>query len=195
MPSYITLEDVRLRLANKVRFQDPNAQPEDNENKMPIALANRLLDEAEGQVEQDLSPRYMAPFQHSLTGNYIDLPARPTKNVIRTLCELMAVIRILETDFGTGTVADASKYSGNLEKRYRKIIDETILFKPEGMEATKQFYYPPLPNLKLNYFNKAADDGFVGGVLHHSNMNDQGDYATNQINEPGEDFFNAKFDE
>lgn len=188
MPAYIKLDDVRVRLAGKVRFQDSNAQPEDNENKMAIALANRLIDEAEGQVEQDLSPRYAAPFVHRDTGTYAALPDRPTKNIIRTLCELQAVIRILETDFGSGTIVESGKYSANLEKRYRKIIDETILAKPEGMEATKQFVYPPLLFLKLNYFNTTADDGYIGGIIHTSNSHD---YATGQIDDPGEDFFNA----
>lgn len=190
MSLYIKFEDVRSRVKNKVRFEDPDAEPEDNSDRMPLALANRLIEEAEGQVEQDLSPRYFAPFAHNLTGTYAALPDRPTKNIIRTLCELQAVIRILETDFGTGTVVDAGKYIANIEKRYRKIIDETILAKPEGTENSKQWSYPPLPNLKLNYFNNKADDGYVGGVLHHSQMHD---FATGQIDDPGEDFFDAEF--
>lgn len=190
MALYIKFEDVRSRVKNKVKFEDPAKSDIDNEDRMPMALANRLIDEAEGQVEQDLSPRYAAPFVSSTTNTYPGLPDRPTKNIIRTLCELQAVIRILETDFGSGTVVDAAKYTANLEKRYRKIIDETILKRPEGCENTKQFVYPPLPGLQLNYFNKAADDGFVGAALHHSNMHD---FATGQIDDPGEDFFDAEF--
>lgn len=191
MSKYISFNDVKLRLANKVRFEDPNASEEDNENRMPIALANRLIEEAGGQVEQDLSPRYAAPFTSITTGDFKGLPDAPTKNIIRTLCELQSVIRILETDFGSGSVTDAAKYTATLEKRYRKIIDETILKRPDGMEATKQFSYPPLPGLKLNYFNKAADDGFIGGVLHHSLTH--GNYPYGQIDDPSENFFNANF--
>lgn len=193
MPNYITLNDVKVRLANKVRFQDANETLAESSDKMPIALANRLIDEAEGEVEQELSPRYLAPFQHGATGLFKDLPDRPTKNIIRTLCELKAVIRILETDFGSGSAVDGSKYAASLEKQFRKIIDKNILAKPDGMEATKQWSYPPLPSLKVNYFNNAADDGYIGGPLSHSHSN--AELATDQVNDPTESFFNAGFGE
>jgi len=191
MPQYITFKDVQIRLTGKVRFQTPT---DTDENKMSTALANRLIDEAEGQVEQDLSPRYAAPFVSSSTGNFKDIPDRPTKNIIRTLCELQAVIRILETDFGEGSSVDAAKYMKNLEARYRKIIDDSILAKfSTEYDSSKQWKYPPLPGLKLNYFNSVADDGYAGfvSVTSHSN----GDYAEDQINDPSETFFNAQFDD
>jgi len=72
MPLYITLEDVRLRLIGKVRF---TTNPLD-ENKMSETLANRLIDEAEGQVELDLSPRYAAPFQTVSGTAFSNLPER-----------------------------------------------------------------------------------------------------------------------
>ncbi len=191
MPLYIKYEDVRLRLVGKVRF----TEDEDDSGKMPKNLALRLIDEAEGQVEQDLSPRYFAPFAHSTTGNFIDLPDRPTKNIIRTLCELKATIRILETDFGSGTAIDAAKYITNIEKRYRSLIDDNILAKfGAEYESSRQWKFPPLPSLKKNYFNDQADDGYAGvGPLVTSN--DDGDFPSKQINDPSETFNNGSLDE
>lgn len=189
MPKYIKFDDVRVRVVGKVRFQDPNA-PLD-ENRMSVTLANRLIDEAEGQVEMDLSPRYFAPFQAS-DGKYASLPDAPTKNVIRTLCELQAVMRILETDFGSGTAIDAQKYIGQIEKRYKKMIDENILAKfSDDYKDSKQWKFPPLPGLKKPNHNSEADDGFAGMVTVTSNG--QGAYASEQIDDPSESFFNADF--
>ena len=188
MPIYIKFEDVRLRLVGKVKFSDTD------ENRMSSALAGRLIDEAEGQVEQDLSPRYAAPFVHTETGKYANLPDRPTRNIIRTLCELQACIRILETDFGSGSAIDAQKYIGQLEKRYRKIIDDNILAKfSSEYESSRQWKFPPLPYLKLNYFNTQADDGYAGMVTVTSSGD--GDYPETQINDPGENWFNATVDD
>lgn len=189
---YINFKDVQARLVGKVRFQDPT-QPLD-ENRMQLALANRLIEEAEGQVEQDLSPRYQAPFVSESKNTYLGLPDRPTKNIIRTLCELQACIRILETDFGAGTAVDAKKYIDNLEKRYRKIIDDNILakFSPE-YAATRQWKFPPLPDLQRQPFNSQADDGYAGMVT----VTDRGEgaYPVQQMDDPSENWFNATFDE
>lgn len=192
MPQYIKYEDVKIRLQGKVRFDDAPGHPD--ENKMPKALALRLIDEAEGQVEQDLSPRYLAPFVDTAAGTYLALPDRPTKNIIRNLCELQSVIRLLETDFGSGSAVDGQKYQDKLEKRYRKIIDDTILAKfGAEYESSRQWKYPPMPGLKLNYFNTESDDGYAGYVSVTNS--DEGNYAAQQIDDPSETFFNAQFDD
>lgn len=190
MPKYIKFTDVQVRLAGKVRFQDDSGT--DNPNRMSVALATRLIDEAEGQVEYDLSPRYASPFVHSTLCTYKDLPDSPTKNFIRTLCELQAVIRILETDFGSGTAVDAVKYIANIEKRYKSMVNDNILAKfSDEYKSSRQWKFPPLPFLKLNYFNREADDGFPGIVIHETRGD--GAYAAGQIDDPSESFFN--FDE
>lgn len=189
MPQYIRLSDVQLRLVGKVRFTND----EEDENRMPNRLAKRLIDEAEGQVEQDLSPRYAAPFVDHDAGSFSSLPDRPTKNIIRTLCELKSVIRILETDFGAGSAVDGEKYIQRIEKRYRSIVDDNILRKVDGKEDQRQWYFPPLPGLKLNYFNTEADDGYVGMVLVTSQ--DDGDFPSKQINDPSESFWNGILDD
>lgn len=194
MPKYIKFADVKARLAGKVRFQDESGN--DQDNRMSIALANRLIDEAEGQVEMDLSPRYAAPFVSATASpqTYEALPDRPTKNVLRTLCELQAVIRILETDFGSGSAIDASKYIATLEKRYGKMIENNVLAKfSDDYAATRQWKFPPLIDLAKAQHNMEADDGFAGMVTVTSRG--EGAYPAQQINDPSENYFNADFSE
>lgn len=188
MALYIKFEDVRLRLVGKVRFTDNDEE----ENKMPIALANRLIDEAEGVVEQDFSPRYLVPFVHKDSGLYADLPSRPTRNVLRNVCELMACIKILKTDFGSGSAVDAQKYLKTLQDEYDDQVKNRALAKLD--EMGRQWKLPPLPFLKKAAHNTEADDGFAGiGPLVTSESD--GDFPSKQINDPAEDFFNGHIDE
>lgn len=189
MGAYIKFEDVRLRLGGKVRF----TEDEEDENKMSIKLANRLIVEAEGEVSYDFSPRYASPLVHKDTGTFKDLPDEPTKNLIRTLCELKAVIRILETDFGSGSAIEASKYIDKLQKRYDHILISSVLRKVSEKEDTKQWANPPLPGLKLNYFNTEADDGYAG-MCFNTTQHD-GSYPAKQINDPSENYWNGTIDD
>lgn len=189
MPSYVSFQDVAVRLVGKVRF----TELPDDENKMSKTLAERLIDEAEGQVELDLSPRYLAPFQTDTGDAFALLPDRPTKNILRTLCELMSCIRILETDFGTGTIVDAEKYIEKLRARYDSIVKDLLSKRMDGGVEAQGFAKPPLPSLKLNYMNENADDGFMGSVL----ISGQGDgaFPRAQINDPSENFWNGQLDD
>lgn len=188
MGRYIKFEAVRLRLVGKVRFTDnPN-----EENKMSRSLADRLINEAESQVEQDLSPRYSSPFQTQEDQDFNKLPERPTREILTTLCELKSVIRVLETDFGAGTAVDADKYIGRLEARYKKIVEEKVLAKVENAGDSRQWAFPPLPGLKLNWFNTQADDGYAG-MVYVTSQGD-GDYPSKQINDPSETFWNSELD-
>jgi hypothetical protein len=180
MGLYIKEEDVEIRLVGKVRFSDDDEDPK----RMPRKLLKRLVNEAEGSVEHDLSPRYSAPFVGT-GGTFKALPERPTKEYIRTLCELKAVIRVLETDFGSGTVVDAEKYSKNISARYDSMVDKLLKVRVEG---TFQWVYPPLPGLILNYMNEEQDDGFFGRVL--VTTEGDGGYPATRINDPSETFFN-----
>lgn len=186
MSLYCSFEQVRIRVIGKVRFTENEA----DENKMQTALANKLINESEGEVEHDLSPRYVAPFQTIDGTAFGNLPSRPTKELLRTLCELKASIRILETDFGAGGTVDAEKYIKNLEARYQSIIKKLLSKKAEG---SREWAYPPLPSLRLNWHNTEADDGYSGMVLHSSNQ--RGDYPSTQINSPSETFWNGTLDE
>jgi hypothetical protein len=188
MALYISRDDVALRLKGKVRF----TEDEEQEDRMPIALLDRLINEAEGDVEHDLSPRYSTPFVTDDGLAFKKLPARPTAEILRTLCELKACIRVLETDFGSGTVVDAEKYSASIAKRYEAMVGKLLEKKKHGGEDSG-WKYPPLPSLKLNYMNTEADDGYMGQVLVTSRGH--GDYPAGRINDPGETFFNATYED
>lgn len=190
MGLYVTSNDVQIRLRGKVRFTDDI----DDQNKMHFSLLNRLISEAEGQVERDLSPRYFAPFQNESTGAFKDLPDSPTKNIIRTLCELQAVMRVLETDFGSGSAMNGEAYSKKLQERYDGIIKKELSKKDENEYAGPSGWrYPPLPSLKLNYFNTQADDGYAGMTLNTTQG--VGGFPGVQINDPRENWSNGIFDE
>lgn len=187
MGTYISENDVKLRLAGKIRFTDtPDTEP----NKMPNALLKRLVLEAEAQVEYDLSPRYMSPLQTDEGAAFKNLPARPTQDYVKTLCELQSVMRVLETDFGSGTVADAEKYSKNIEKRYDKMVAQLMKRRDDSYN---NWFYPPLPSLRLNHHNTEADDGYSGQILVTSQG--RGDFPSAQINSPGENFFSGSIDQ
>lgn len=189
MGLYCRFEDVRLRVVGKVRFtEDPELAGEGN--KMPIALANRLILEAEGQVETDLSPRYMTPFQTTEGAAYSRLPVRPTQEVLRTLCEIQSVIRVLETDFGSGTVVDADKYCGKLKERYDATVKKLLETKDESYMNR---FIPPLPGLRLAFHNEGGDDGF-SGTIFHINSDNQADFASRRINNPSETYWNVTWD-
>lgn len=184
MGNYISTQDVIIRLIGKVETtQDPN-----DANKLQLSLLNRLISEAEGQVEYDLSPRYSAPFVTIAGQVFRFLTDRPTNDIIRTLCELQSVMRVLETDFGRGGVTDPSNYSEKLEKRYQAMVDRLLAKRKDGLG----WAFPPLPNLALNYMNTEADDGYMGQVL--STSSGLGAFPLERINDPSESFFNAAFD-
>lgn len=189
MPLYVSFEQVRLRLVGKVRFGDEGCE---DDNKMSPELARRLINEAEGQVEQDLSPRYAAPFQTDAGDPYAKVPDRPTKQIITTLCELVAVSRILETDFGSGSATDGEKYRKAVDKRYEAIRDRLLAKRKDGASDSQGWMYPPLPGLRLNYFNTAADTGYMGTVIVASGGDSESQsYPKNQINDPAFNFWNG----
>lgn len=189
MGQYITLDDVRPRLIGKVQFTtDP-----DDDNKMQEDLAEELIVEAEGDVEVDLSPRYRAPFQTDGGGAFSELPASPTQAAIKQLCKLKAAIRILETDFGSGSAVEGNKYKAGIEARYKEKVEQLLKKKMDGANPGQGYFYPPLPSLRLNYMNEKADDGYMGSVL----VTGQGDggYPAKQINDPSENFWNGIIDD
>lgn len=177
---YVTLSQVMMRLEGKVRFTEDVL----DEGRMYNGLAEALIDEAEGQVELDLSERYYAPFQPTGGGTFADLPDRPTKQVLSSLCLAQAVMKILDTDFGMGGSIDSSKYYEAIQKRYKTMLRQ-IVAKRDGVGSG--WKYPPLPGLKLNYQNAAADDGFAGAVLV-AGGSDSGSYPADQVNNPALNF-------
>ena len=184
---YIKSDDVKVRVVGKVRFTD---DPNDESGKMPIKLLDRLIAEAEGQVESDLSQRYAAPFQTADGTAFANLPERPTKEIIRTLCELKAVMRVLETEFGAVGPIDGDKYYLNVKSRYKTVLESLLEITPGTF---RMWVKPPLPSLRLNAHNTEADDGYAGQIFNTS-VGD-GDYPRKQINDPSENFWNGDIDE
>jgi hypothetical protein len=180
MPNYHSKGDIEPRLRGKVRFTDDEA----DENKMHVRLLSKLQDEAEAQVEMDLSPRYEVPFQTVDGAAFEKLPTL-TRTFIRTMCELQSIIRILETDFGRGSASDGSKYTDALQKRYDKMRDDALQKRKHAGEETMQFARPPLPGIMLAAHNE-GDDGFLGEVMTSSRGD--GDYPAKQIDDPSETF-------
>lgn len=181
MPIYTDREQVKLRVKGKVRF----TADVDDEDKMPEALLDRLIDEAEGEVEHDLSFRYFIPFQGFSGEPFSQLPPRPTREMIRTLCELKSVMRVLETDFGDSGPSDADKYMKGISKRYDSLLEKLIKRRDDDQRWT----HPPLQGLRLATHNTECDDGYHGMVL--STSQGFGDYPSKQINEPSQTFWNG----
>ncbi len=183
--AYITNEDVEIRLVGKVRFTDDL----DDENKMPRKLLTRLVREACGTVERDMSPRYAAPFRHETTEKFADLP-ETTKETIRTMCELMAVVRVLSTDFGRGSTNDGSTFKASQQELYEEMRDRELEQRQEG--SMGQWRFPPMDLLMTSLVN-ATDNGTHGMVL--TTTSGQGDYPQKQITDPSENFYNGVIDE
>lgn len=184
MPLYIALADIEIRLIGKVKFTDDLT----DENKMPRALALRLIDEAEGEIEYRLSQRYAIPFVSILDGTFASLPARPTSEQLRTLCELEAVRRILQTDFGKGSAASGDAYAKDVAEDIEKRIERLIGCLDEKTRG--RYRFPPLPDLKLAAHNSMGDDGFAGQILVTGSG--RGSYPAGEINNPAETFYNGE---
>jgi hypothetical protein len=156
--SYITAKDVEIRLTGKVRFtDDPNES-----DKMQRTLLKRLIQEAEGRIERLLARRYAAPFRGTNDETFDTLPST-TRETIRTMCELQAVIRVLGNDFGAGTVNDGSKYKAEQEKLLKELVDTEMAQRQEG--SAGQWTNPPMDGLKTSLVN-ATDDGRHGTAIN-----------------------------
>lgn len=187
MAKYVALQRVQVWLENKVRFAGPGDQ---DPNKMTLGLLNELVSQAESQLEIDLMMRYEIPLQ-GVNGEVFSQLPQVTRIMLGGMAELLSAVRILETDFGRGTSANADKYTEKLEKRYTGLVKQLT----ETMKDSYQTWLrPPLPGLKLAYCNQ-ADTGFKGRIYDTSTVtNENGSYAAQQINSPSENWFNGILD-
>ena len=181
---YCNVERVKTYLVSKVSVAD---EPEDD-NVMSTAFLRILMEEAEQEVEQLLSQRYAVPFQTNDGQAFKNLVERPTQGTIRTLCELLSVLRVLETDFGRGSAVSGEEYAKMLQKRFDAMVDRQV----GRVKDSRQWKYPPLQDLRLASHNTESDDGYAGVVLH-STMGDGG-FPAGQINDPSETFWNGDLD-
>lgn len=188
MGQYCQLARVKLYVTGKIRFTESTS----DENLMPNAFANVLIAEAEGALELELSERYMTPFQDDAGNPFNSILNATTRRVITTLAELGSAVRLLETDFGRGSTVDGDKYKEKLETRYNALRDRIVGHRKVNGEETMQWKYPPLPMLRLNYFNTEADDGYNGRIYMIDSG--RGDFPADQINSPSENFWNGTID-
>lgn len=185
--AYISNKDVEIRLLGKVRFTDDD----EDENKFPRTLLSRLIKEAEGKVERDLSPRYASPWRGPNGEAFKTLPST-TQETLRTMCELMAVIRVLGNDFGRGSVNDGSAFKKEQEGLYKEMVTRELEQRVDG-GAVAQWKFPPLAGLATGDYNM-ADDGFAGAVLTTSDNNGEGEFPRKQITDPSENWSNGDID-
>lgn len=183
---YVSVKQIKSRLAGKVSFTD---DPETEPDKMSNSLLRTLIEEAEAEVEQDLSPRYFIPFQTIAGGSFSTLP-RSTRKMILTLCEIQCILKVLETDYGSGTAINGENYGKNIEKRYSNLLNKLM---KRRKDSFNMWFYPPLLDLKLNYHNSEADDGYAGAI--HVTSQGDGGFPAKQINDPSENFWNGILDE
>lgn len=187
MGRYVKAADVEARLAGKVRVTD---DAESEPDKMPRDLFEQIIEEAEAQVEVDLSERYAAPFQ-AIDGSAFSTLPDPTKRILQQVVRLQCVIRVLETDFGSGGATDGDKYKASIEKRYKAGID-SLVERRDLNGGTMQWRRPPLPSLRLAAHNAYGDTGFAGAILVTGSGD--GDYPGKQINDPSEMFWGGTLD-
>lgn len=186
---YTTADNVKVRLTSKVQFQSA-AEPYQGE--LPDALLAQIIKRAEMKVELDLRSRYAIPFREQVTNEWKDLPIH-TRDAITEAVDLKAVRMILETDFGSGTGADADKYASSVKKAYGDHVKSLLGFNPESEERDpKRFRFaPPLEGLLLAGSNQHADDGYKGMIINTDQANhDSASYAADQINNPARSFRN-----
>lgn len=189
-PIYTTIDNVKVRLANKVQFQSNSVTVLDGE--LPDSLLTQLIVDSETEVEQDLRGRYAIPFRSIRTGQWVDLPDH-SQRALRTSIDMRCVINILDTDFGRGTHVNAEGYKENLTKHYEVYIKKLLGrdFEADNDKRDRFRFSPPLDDLMLAYTNRKADDGYKG-MLINTDQNHHGaeDYAKHQINNPSKSYLN-----
>lgn len=160
---------------------------------MSLQLLNQLISEAESQLEIDLMDRYEIPFQATDGSPFAKLPSTSLQ-ALRTLAELISVIRVLETDFGRGTSVNSDKYTEKLQARYDKLVAQLMAKRKVGGEETREWQTRPLDGVMVAYNNK-ADNGFRGQVYNTSESHNDATYGTHQINAPSASLFTGLWDE
>lgn len=188
MGLYIKRPRIEALLRGKVEFVDDL----DDQNHLSRTMLDTLIDDAEAEVELAMSKRYAIPFVGE-NGERFDRLPRSTQRLIKTLCELMAQLRVLEQDFGRGSAISGDAFRESLQKRY----DELVKLTTERFETSDgrygAFMRPPLLGLATAWHNKASDHGF-GGVVLHSTMG-QGDFPSKNLQDPSESWLNLHLDE
>ena len=192
VPMYTTIDSVKLRLVNKVQFQQKANVIVEGE--MPDALLLQIIQDAETEVEQDLRGRYSIPFRSKSTGKFADLPDH-SKRAIRMVVDELAVLKVLDTDFGRGSHITAEGYMENKEKNYDKQITKLLGRDKEGNSSPHDRFRfsPPLEGMLLAVGNMEADDGYKGRIINTDASPDASTYASETINDPSLSYAGRRF--
>jgi hypothetical protein len=183
-PIYTTVDNVKVRLANKVQFQADPSTVADGE--LPDVLLAQLIVDAETTVEQKLRGRYKIPFQSIRTHDWAGLPDH-SRRAIRRAVDMACLMEVLRTDFGRGTHINGEDYYETTEKNFDKYIDELMGRDSEaaGKQHDRFRFTPPLEDMMLARSNSKADDGFKGAIINTDmDTHDAVTYAEEQINNP-----------
>jgi len=185
MGQYVTAAEIKKRCAGKIYFADTD----DDDNAVGPTLLDEIIAEAEAQVETRLSVRYAIPFVHK-SGSAFSTLSTNTQTVIKSLVRSESVRRLLDTDFGRGTAVEGAKYARQQYEVFEMQANRLV----ERREGTfGQFLYPPLVDLALAPHNSEADDGYAGRIYLTSD--EPGDFASRQMPDPGESFWNGEIPE
>jgi hypothetical protein len=187
-PIYTTLDNVKIRLVNKVQFQQDPDLVQDGEVSDLFLL--QLISDAETAVEQDLRGRYKIPFQSIRTKRWLDLPDH-SQRAIRRAIDLKCVMEVLSPDFGRGTHVSAEGYYKTAKESYESYINSLLGRDPEGANAKHDRFRftPPLEDVALSLSNSKADDGFKGRIINtDASERDSVTYAEDQINDPSKTY-------
>lgn len=151
VPRYVSLDDVKYRLAEKVNFSGLAPLPDP---RFPVTTSTSMNDEqlamyinkGASQVEFALSPLYTIPFVNiDGTGDFTTLPEM-TQDFIKELVINRASVIILRTNFTKDSGVKGAEYIKELVTEWRENVEEKLLRRsPEG-----KYLYPPLPELAYN---------------------------------------------
>lgn len=139
-PRYISLEEVKLELKNKITFSNTNREfMSDNE-----VLDN--IQEAEAAVEYEFSRQYITPFVGVNDETFYQIQQISTIKIIQKMCLLETCLFIMETKFGKSEGVRGQGFLEQYQKRYDRQLYDILGKDPKS----GQWLYPPLPGLKLD---------------------------------------------
>jgi len=189
-PIYTTVQSVKVRLLNKVQFQQSSEVLLDGELADDLLL--QLIIDAETDVEKALRGRYAIPFRSITHNTFANLPNH-TQRAIRQAVDMKAVCKVLGTDFGSGTAVNGDNYRKTTMEDYEETIRELLGMPPkdasdEQIRAMRTFTRPPLEDLLLAASNSKADDGYKGMIQvsnpHGDPRHGPERFAADHINNP-----------
>lgn len=193
-PRYITLDQVKTRLYNKVNFLGATSLINANfaESDTNVGLTDDQLSDFINQavsfVEFTLSPLYIVPFKTLTGGDYATLPDG-TKDFLNNLFINRSCSLILQTEFAKDTGVKGKFFIKQLEEQWCEYIDNRLLKRsPEG-----KYQYPPLLELAYNESQYDLSAPMSAPVSVSVGRYDALDYANRHINDPARRLFYPYF--